>query len=295
MMNYLNDKTREIVINSSDKERIHFTQNFSWIGYTQSINVFKKLDDLKNYPKIYRMPNLLLIGESNNGKTAILRKYSERNEAYVRESDSQIINPVIYVQAPPEPDEKRFYNIILDNLFAPSKTTEKIDSRQQRVIHLLKRMETKVLMIDEIHHVLAGSTRKQRSFLNVIKFLSNELQIPIVCAGTKDAFNAIQTDPQLSNRFEPKILPRWTNDLEYKRLLLSFEKILPLKKESMLIENSIADNILNKSDGLIGEISKILELSCIQAIETGKERIDNHIINSIDYIPPAKRRKQILY
>ena len=46
MMNYLNDKTREIVINSSDKERIHFTQNFSWIGYTQSINVFKKLDDL---------------------------------------------------------------------------------------------------------------------------------------------------------------------------------------------------------------------------------------------------------
>ncbi|BFM44098.1 TniB family NTP-binding protein [Flavobacterium sp. CFS9] len=294
-MNHLNDKTREIVINSSPEERIANTKKFSWIGYTQSISIFKKLDDLKNYPKVYRMPNLLLIGESNNGKTAILRKYDERNEAYVRESDLQVINPVLYVQAPPEPDEKRFYNIILDSLFAPSKTTEKIDSRQQRVLHLLKRMETKILMIDEIHHVLAGSSRKQRTFLNVIKFLSNELQIPIVCAGTKDAFNAIQTDPQLSNRFEPKILPRWTNDTEYKRLLLSFEKILPLKKESNLIENSIADNILNKSDGLIGEISKILELSCIQAIETGKERIDNQIINSIDYIPPTKRRKQILY
>lgn len=294
-MEHLNNKTRELIVNCSPEERIMMAKKFIWIGYTQSINIFKKLDDLKNYPKIYRMPNLLLIGDSNNGKTAILRKYSERNEAYIRNTDSQVINPVVYVQAPPEPDEKRFYNIILDSLFAPTKTTEKIDSRQQRVINLLKKMETQLLMIDEIHHVLAGSSRKQRTFLNVIKFLSNELQIPIICAGTKDAFNAIQTDPQLSNRFEPKVLPKWTNDLEYKRLLASFEQVLPLKKESLLIENSIADNILSKSDGLIGEISKILELACIKAIETNKEKIDNQILDSIDYIPPFKRRKQILY
>ncbi|MDM1397765.1 TniB family NTP-binding protein [Myroides odoratimimus] len=294
-MEHLNNKTRELIANCSPEERIMMAKKFIWIGYTQSIDIFKKLEDLKNYPKVYRMPNLLLVGDSNNGKTAILRKYSERNEAYIRSIDSQVINPVVYVQAPPEPDEKRFYNIILDSLFAPTKTTEKIDSRQQRVINLLKKMETQLLMIDEIHHVLAGSSRKQRTFLNVIKFLSNELQIPIICAGTKDAFNAIQTDPQLSNRFEPKVLPKWTNDLEYKRLLASFEKVLPLKKESLLIENSIADNILSKSDGLIGEISKILELACIKAIETSKEKIDNQIIDSIDYIPPFKRRKQILY
>jgi hypothetical protein len=294
-MEHLNEKTKELMISSSFEERIEAIKRFKWVGYTQSVDIFKKLDDLKNYPKVYRMPNLLLIGESNNGKTAILRKYNERNLPFIRESDSQVINPVLYVQAPPEPDEKRFYNIILDNLFAPTKTSEKIDSRQQRVLSVLRKLEVKLLMIDEIHHVLAGSPRKQRTFLNVIKFLSNELQIPIICAGTKDAFNAIQTDPQLANRFEPKVLPRWANDNEYKRLLLSFEKILPLRKESMLIENSISTNILNKSEGLIGEISRILELSAILAIESGKEKIDNQIINAIDYIPPAKRKKYVLY
>ncbi len=48
---------------------------------------------------------------------------------------------------------------------------------------------------DEIQHVLAGPALKQRHFLNVIKYLGKELQIPIVAVGTRDAFNAVQTNP----------------------------------------------------------------------------------------------------
>ena len=62
---------------------------------------------------------------------------------------------------------------------------------------------------------------KQRHFLNVIKYLGNELQIPIVAVGTHDAFNAVQSDPQLSNRFEPALLRRWTLTDDYLRLLAS--------------------------------------------------------------------------
>ncbi|EDO26584.1 predicted protein, partial [Nematostella vectensis] len=114
--------------------------------------------------------------------------------------------------------------------------------------------------------------------LNVIKYLSNELQIPIICAGTKEAYNAIQTDPQLANRFEPKVLQRWRNDDEFKRLLVSFESVIPLSEPSNLIENSILTNILAKSEGLIGEVTKIIELSSILAIESGKNKITNNII-----------------
>jgi hypothetical protein len=35
------------------------------------------------------------------------------------------------------------------------------------------------------------------------QYLGNELKLPIVAVGTQDAFNAISTDPQLANRFEP--------------------------------------------------------------------------------------------
>ncbi len=290
-MKHLDSKTKLFVEKSTLEERIKATRKFKWIGYTAASKTMNKLEELISYPKSHRMPNLLLVGDSNNGKTAILSRFDQKYLAHIDEETGRLSCPCLFIQAPPEPDEKRFYNSILEKLFAPHKTSEKIDSRQRRVISLLKELEVKILVIDEIHHVLAGSPSKQRLFLNVLKYLSNELKIPLVCSGTRLAFNAIQSDQQLANRFEPKVLHRWVNDKEFKRLLLSFERLLPLKKESLLIENTISSKILSLSDGLIGEVSKILELSTILAIQNGKEKIDISILNSIDYVSPLKRKK----
>ena len=72
-----------------------------------------------------------------------------------------------------------------------------------KVLHLLHDIQLRVFIIDEIHHILAGHIAKQRHFLNVLKYLGNELKIPLVGVGTIDALRAIQTDPQMVNRFEP--------------------------------------------------------------------------------------------
>lgn len=292
-MKHLHHKTAELVNTLTDNERIRSIKKAKWIGYTHAQKIHKKLEDLRDYPTNLRMPNLLLIGDSNNGKTALLNRFINSNRSYIIEDTQELILPALMIQAPPEPDEKRFYNTILENLYAPYKSTEKIEMRQQRTIHLLKKLKVKILIIDEIHHLLAGTMAKQRLFLNVLKYISNELQISLVCAGTREAFNAIQTDPQLANRFEPKVLSKWNNDEEYLRLLASFERILPLKNPSQLIENSIASLILSKSEGLLGEISKILELSTILAIETGIEKINKNIIENIDFTSPSDRKKMI--
>lgn len=292
-MKHLHIKTKELVEISSNEERIYATKKLKWIGYSNANTIHKKLEDLRDYPKNIRMPNLLLVGDSNNGKTALLNRFLSKNPSFVDDDTQELRIPVLMIQSPPEPDEKRFYNTLLDELFAPYRSSEKIESRQHRVIQLLRKVELKLLIIDEIHHLLAGTISKQRTFLNVIKYLSNELQISIVCSGTRDAFNAIQTDPQLANRFEPRILMKWKNDDEYLRLLASFERLLPLKETSNLIENSIASLILAKSEGLIGEISKVLELSTILAIESGIEKINRNIIENIDYVSPSDRKKML--
>lgn len=292
-MKHLHNKTKEIVINSSDEERIHSIKKAKWIGYSQANNIINRFNELLNYPVNHRMPNILLVGDSNNGKTALLNKFIKSNQSYVEEETGKLIIPTLLIQAPPEPDERRFYNAILESLFAPYKSSEKIEMKQQRVIHLLKKVELRLLIIDEIHHVLAGNLSKQRSFLNVLKFLSNELKISMICSGTREAFNAIQTDPQLANRFEPKVLKKWKNDEDYLRLLASFESLLPLKEPSMLVEPSLSTKILAMSEGLIGEISKILELASILAIESGIEKINRNILNNIDYTSPSDRKKMV--
>jgi hypothetical protein len=135
-----------------------------------------------------------------------------------------------------------------------------------------------MLIIGEIHHVLAGPLLKQRHFLNVIKYMGNEHQIPIVAAGTHDAFNAIQIDPQLANRFEPALLPRWSMNEDYLRLLASFEPALRLEQRSNLIDPVLATKILTLSGGTIGEISTLLTRSAVRAIDDGNEELRLDIV-----------------
>ncbi len=117
------------------------------------------------------------------------------------------------------------------------------------------------------------------------------MQIPIVAAGTLDGFNAIQTDHQLSNRFEPALLRRWTLTDEYLRLLVSFEVALPLERASRLADVALARKILSLSEGTIGEISALLNSAALDAIDRGTEQITSASLDGCGYISPRDRRR----
>jgi Bacterial TniB protein len=46
-----------------------------------------------------------------------------------------------------------------------------------------RQIEVRMLVIDEIHSILAGTFPEQRIVLNAIRFLTNDLRIPLVCVG----------------------------------------------------------------------------------------------------------------
>lgn len=284
-------KTALESLSLSDEERINKIKQDKWIGYSQARLVLDKLEDLLYYPPRHRMPCLLIVGDTNNGKTMIVRRFLHLHPPNPNVEGDASIAPIMIVQAPPVPDESRFYNNILNELFAEYRENDRSARKYSQVIRLLKAIKLRMLVIDEIHDILAGSTKKQHEFLNVIKNLSNELMIPIVGVGTRDALRALQTDPQLSNRFEPISIPKWTMDQDYLRLLASFEKVLPLKKPSHLTQNNIAQKLLTMSEGFIGELSRILTKAAIKAIESNTEQINIKILDILDWVKPSERRK----
>lgn len=291
MINHLTPKTAEL-LKLGEAERITAILNYKWIPYTRASDTLKIMEDLLVYPKSDRMPNLLLVGDSNNGKTAILKRFCKNHPPFSKEDSGSLIFPVLYIQAPPEPDERRLYNIILDTVSAPYKINDRVDKKQIQTINTLKNLQVRLLIIDEIQHILAGNQNKQRQFLNVVKYLSNELTIPFVGAGIKTALNAIQNDEQLSNRFEPKILHRWKIGEEYNRLLKSFESLIPLHNASNLTEDTIALRILSMSEGIIGEISIILKKASVMAVQNKSEKISLKLLEKINYVSPSDRMKQ---
>jgi hypothetical protein len=66
--------------------------------------------------------------------------------------------------------------------------------------------------------------------------------------------------------------------------------MLPLKKPSNLIGESLSIKLLSMSEGLIGELSSILGKAADFAIRSGAERIDLKILKEIRWVPPSERR-----
>jgi type II secretory pathway predicted ATPase ExeA len=291
-LEHLNDAAKAL-LELPDEERILKIRSERWIGYPRAKSILARLEELAAYPRTHRMPNLLLVGDTNNGKTMLARRFVQAHPAQDNPAGDNVLAPVILVQAPPVPDEGRFYNAILELLFAPYRPSERVDKKQFQVMKLLRYVDLKVLVIDEIHHILAGNLNRQRAFLNVLKYLGNELQISIVGIGTRDAFRAIQTDPQLANRFEPVVLPRWELDNDFLRLLASFERMLPLSNPSRLHGAELSTRLFAMCEGYIGELSRVLTEAAAHAVLSGRETIDLKTLDGIGWTPPSERKRRI--
>lgn len=276
-----------------DEARVRRIRTDRWMSYTTAQTTLAALEDLLQFPKRLRMPNVLLAGPTNNGKTMILDKFRRdhpRLEATAAPEGIARV-PVLKVQMPPGPDERRFFGVILDALGLPCSPSERVATRQDAALRLMRLTGVRVLVIDEAHNLLSGTSLQQRRMLNVLRWVGNELQIPLVAAGTAEALRAIQSDEQLANRFKPMTLPAWRDGTEFRRLMATLEAALPLRQASHLNEDALAEPILSRSEGILGEIVAIVSHAAERAILSGSEAITVKILSDADYMAPTARRR----
>ena len=278
------------VIARGADERITFLKEPHWVGYGRAREILLDFEDLVVHPRMHRMPCRLLLGATNNGKTVLLKRFAKLHPTVETADHQGICAPALWVQAPPVPDESRFYEAILRRIFAPYRHSDSAAKRETIVISHLQRLQLKVLLIDEIHHLIAGPTSRHRQMLNVIKALGTALEISMVAAGTKEAFAAMKSDPQMENRFLPVVLPRWEMGDEFDRLLASFESLLPLRLPSHLADDeALARKVFSLIGGKIGELWNLLTAAATLAIREGKERIDVNLIDRSGWKAPGDR------
>jgi len=294
---HLLDKAFDL-LQASKEEKIYYINEDKWIGYPRAQQILNRLEDLMVYPKVDRMPNMLIIGDSNNGKTKILKKFEGRYPLDIDEDTCLNIQPVVFVSAPSKPDENAFFIRLLQKLHVPFSKNDSTAIKREKVVRIMGIRKTRMIIIDEIQHLIAGSYNSQRAFLNSIKDLSNALKIPIVGAGIEDAFHAIQVDPQLANRFQVEVLGRWSFNVREERqafakLLASIETRLPLPAPSYLYKKPFIEQVHYLSDGLIGEAVSVVKQLATYAVKHELPCIDDSIFGELNILPPSKR-KQLL-
>ena len=270
-------------------ERIQRIRADRWIGYTSALDALSRLETLYNWPSKQRMPNLLLIGPTNNGKSMIVERF-RRQHPPSSSADQEHI-PVLCVQMPSEPSVARFYVALLAALGAPLRLHQRLPELEQLALSLLRSVGVRMLVIDELHNLLAGQSNNRREFLNLLRFLGNELRIPLVGVGTRDAYLAIRSDDQLENRFAPIVLPLWEVNDETCSLLASFAASFPLKRPSQIASHDMARYLLTRSEGTIGELVQLLITAAVVAVDSGEEAINQRTLTMADYAGPSERRR----
>jgi hypothetical protein len=155
----------------------------------------------------------------------------------------------------------------------------------------MRKTGVRLLIIDELHNVLSGAGMQQRRLLNLLRWIGNELQIPLVGVGTAEALRAIRSDDQLVNRFEPFPLPPWTEDDAYLRLLSTLEAVLPVRRPSGLVRPALASRIFALSEGVLGEIVAVVTRAAARAVMQGGETITPKLLNEAGFMRPSDRRR----
>lgn len=257
-----------------DEARIDWLRRDRWLSLPQAEAALSRLEDLLTYPQRGRMPCLLLFGATGMGKSEILNRFAELHISRYDEQAGITTMPIVVVQMPPQPTEEEFYTELLLAMNYAEFDHLSIRSLRSLARRTLADFGAKVLVLDEIDKMLAGSPRQQRIFLNTVRFLTNDLRIPIVCAGTEDARIAVLTDPNLADRFGAFELVAWRNDHALRQLLASFAGLLPLRRPSTLDTAAVRQRVIALTDGVTGRIFRLMEAVAIAAIRDGRELID---------------------
>jgi hypothetical protein len=259
------------MLDLDDEQRVRALRTDRWIDYPRATQALQRLQRLLDTLQRERMPCMLLHGPSNIGKTLIVAKFLREHPPAFDAVRGVEHRPVISLQMPPSPDQRRFYRALLTAWGTPR---PQLDLGEPGASGLRHPAPNRAAAVDRRRGAPpAGWQRTGAARLaELAEVPSNELRMAIVAVGTSEAPVAFQSDAQIHSRFTPLELP-WSESEEFRRLLAAFEAALPLKRPSELTQRPLVQYLSAVSGGLLGEVSRLLNDAAEAAIRDGSERI----------------------
>lgn len=220
-------------------------------------------------PRQTRARGLVVCASRGNGKTSLAKLIHERYQGY----DSPDLPCALRISMSGVRDARSVYGRIMEGLGSPARISHRLSDRELLVQRLLRDVDCRLLILDEVQDILLGSEREQQRALEGIKFLMNELSLPILAFGTEKAGHGFSSDPHLHARFSQYTMPTWQADNTLANFLATYERVLPLRKPSNLASKDKLALLAKIGDGVLGKIVTRIQNAALAAIADGSESI----------------------
>lgn len=276
-----------------ENRRIQSEKQIEFSRYTIPHKLFadalQKVEDCLVSSEIAIDPNACLVtGLPGTGKSTLSRKLIRDIEEQIPPStivsDDSIkkTKPVFYIKLDSDVTTKRLAKGMLMALGGTNVSGDGTDLTM-RLIRLLKTCETKLIILDEFHHLLLrGAEKTKEAVCNWVKYLLDTSGVVIVILGTPDCEAIIDDNSQLSRRvcFRSQLEPfeySLAEKAEYikiiKALNKAFEKYGEITISPMLTDERMALALYVATGGLMDSIRKLLAYVLAEAHKHDKHTV----------------------
>jgi len=265
------------------RQRLYKSWDKIWIPTSKAKEAFRLMTDCMNAPLMSKPRGLVLTGDSDTGKSRTMEVFRSKFPPVDEEGFEYAHIPVVYIKAPNKPDQILIYKLILAELGQPALSNDKESALRENTLFMMKKCRVGVVMIDEIHDVVRA--RMTSTFLEFIRFLKNLINAsgrPFILGGVDVVIDVLAQDNQRTSRFDNvhELLP--LNKSEFVTVVRGFERLMPLRKQTLISEDHAALAILwGSCEGYIGRLSNRLYDACQIAIESGEERLTRQILAEV--------------
>jgi energy-coupling factor transporter ATP-binding protein EcfA2 len=226
-------------------------------------------------------PGLMLIGESGVGKSNIL---SQINKLYPRGEtpEGSAIITSLRVVVPVPTTVGMFVTSILNKMRDPMACTGSIGMRTYRLEKLLAACRVKLIMFDEVQHLIDSDRQKVVSTVaDCLKILIKENQVACVLCGLHNTKILLDAHEQLGRLFpDPEELEpfmwdekRPGSEIEFRAFLDDLDNLLPLRNKSHLANIDLARRIYTATRGKIGYIMELVRTATVSALIQNREEL----------------------
>lgn len=248
---------------------------------------------------------MALIGPAGCGKTDTARRVAkdivQQHAGEVDHGDYVATKvPVVWADVPSDGTQKGIQSRLLRSIGDPKPAQGTVQEQAERLYSLVKRCETKVIIVDEVHHLVEKNGEKTRYLLQAANTFKDILAtfVPVIIIGTEAIYDLLDHDnKQLWRRtrrieeFTPFGYDTVDNQLDFQDVVAAFERNLRLPVASDLAQPDMAARIHHATMGRLGFLFRLLQCGLEIAHHEGEQRLTRKTL-ALAYHKGANRKEQ---
>jgi len=268
-------------------ERIAWINTDRFIMHANAKPALSAMKDIFNRPPCIRPACLAIIGDSNEGKTAVVNRFFRDmggDPASIFGNHDEM--PIVLAEMPPRATEPRICLAIARALHLTSSANSKSRLVSDHVYRALVAKKVRVLILMEFQHAEPLPKCERQVVLDMVKGISNQ-GISVFAVGTEEAKKLVAEDEQVANRMRVIRIKGFDQGQDLMDFLHSLQAFYPLPQPSSLGEKQMMTMIYRRTLGITGEVIALCNAAAVWAVRNNRPCIDAEALVKAALLPKA--------